>query len=409
MNKKQIFFPGLNGLRFFAALFALITHLELFKYLNGFSNNWSSPLILSFGSIGVDLFFVLSGFLITYLLLAEKGATGDISLRQFYIRRILRIWPLYFFIVVLTFLIIPLFPLFPLSQGVKSHYFGKLSLYSFMLPNVALAFFPGVSYATMTWSVGVEEQFYLFWPLLIKTTKKLVFVMVGVISFFSALKLVIFFLMHWQTGRDYTRWKDLIVMTRIECMALGGLGAYLLFYKKDAWLNIIYSPVCQWICFLGIIPATYLLIWLGIDDIKHWVYSLLFLGIILNVASNPEVVINFEKPLLNRLGKISYGIYMYQYLSIVISISVVKQFISSGDMLLFNIFYYGMSFIITILISQLSYKFLELRFIKMKPRFSSIVSGDLAKSTVEISEKLQTPLLLNRCLYSLQVLLSKVK
>ena len=142
MNKKQIFFPGLNGLRFFAALFVLITHLELFKHLNGFPDIWNNPLILSFGSIGVDLFFVLSGFLITYLLLAEKGATGDISLKQFYIRRMLRIWPLYFFIVFLTFLIMPLFPLFPFSQGVKSNYFQKVTLYIFMLPNVALAFSP---------------------------------------------------------------------------------------------------------------------------------------------------------------------------------------------------------------------------------------------------------------------------
>ena len=382
MNKKQIFFPGLNGLRFFAALFVLITHLELFKYLNGFPNNWSNPVILSFGSIGVDLFFVLSGFLITYLLLTEKDAIEEISLRQFYIRRILRIWPLYFFIVFLTFLIIPLFPLFPFSQGVKNNYFEKLALYTFMLPNVALAFFPGISYATMAWSVGVEEQFYLFWPLLIKTTKKLVFVMLGVISFFSALKLLMFFLIHWQTGKDYTKWKDLVVMTRIECMALGGLGAYMLFYKKHAWLKIIYSPLCQWICFFGFIPATFILIWLKLDDVKHWVYSLLFLGIILNVASNPKVVINLETSLLNKLGKISYGIYMYQYLAIVISISIVKQFISVDNMLLFNIIYYGASFMITILISQLSYSFLEIRFIKMKARFSSIVSGDLVKSAI---------------------------
>lgn len=382
MNKKQIFFPGLNGLRFFAALFVLITHLELFKYLNGFPNNWSNPVILSFGSIGVDLFFVLSGFLITYLLLTEKDAIEEISLRQFYIRRILRIWPLYFFIVFLTFLIISLFPLFPFSQGVKNNYFEKLALYTFMLPNVALAFFPGISYATMAWSVGVEEQFYLFWPLLIKTTKKLVFVMLGVISFFSALKLLMFFLIHWQTGKDYTKWKDLVVMTRIECMALGGLGAYMLFYKKHAWLKIIYSPLCQWICFFGFIPATFILIWLKLDDVKHWVYSLLFLGIILNVASNPKVVINLETSLLNKLGKISYGIYMYQYLAIVISISIVKQFISVDNMLLFNIIYYGASFMITILISQLSYSFLEIRFIKMKARFSSIVSGDLVKSAI---------------------------
>ncbi|MFT3949706.1 MAG: acyltransferase [Agriterribacter sp.] len=381
MSKKQIFFPGLNGLRFFAALFVLVTHLELFKHLNGYPNNWSSPVILSLGSIGVDLFFVLSGFLITYLLLIEKDSTAKILLKQFYIRRILRIWPLYFFIVFLTFLIIPLFPVFPFSQGVRANYFEKLILYILMLPNVALALFPGISYATMAWSVGVEEQFYLFWPLLIKKTKRLMFVILSVVIFFSVLKFIMFFLIHWHATKDFTKWKDLIVMTRIECMTLGGLGAYMLFYKKCTWLNVIYSPLYQWVCFLGFIPATYILIWLNLDDIKHWVYSLLFLGIILNVASNPKVVINLETPVLNKLGKISYGIYMYQYFAIVISLSIIKQFISVSNIFLFNIIYYGMSFVITILISQLSYTFLELRFIKMKPKFSSVVSGDLAKIT----------------------------
>lgn len=168
-------------------------------------------------------------------------------------------------------------------------------------------------------------------------------------------------------------------MTRIECMAMGGLSAYLLFCKKSFWLNLIYFPLCQWIFFFGFIPVTYLLIWLGLDDLKHWVYSVLFLGIILNVASNSKGIINLEKPLLNRLGKISYGIYMYQYFAIVISLSIVKHFISPNNMLLFNIIYYLMSFTLTVLIAQLSYNFLELRFIKMKPKFSSIVSGDLAK------------------------------
>jgi len=379
MNKKQVFFPGLNALRFFAALFVMVTHLELFKYLNSYPNCWANPVILSFGSIGVDLFFVLSGFLITYLLLVEKDTMGKISLKQFYIRRILRIWPLYFFIVLLTFFVIPLFPSFPFSQGVRANYFEKLALYIFMLPNVALAFFPGITYATMSWSVGVEEQFYLFWPFLIKFSKKLVFVMLGIVVFFSALKLLMFLLIHANLVKDFTKWKDLIVMTRIECMALGGLGAYILFYKKHRWLNIIYSPASQWICFLGVIPATYVLTWLGIDDIQHWVYSLLFLGIILNVASNQKVIINLETPLLNRLGKISYGIYMYQYFSIVISILIVKQLVPADNMLLFNIIYYGMSFIITVSISRLSYSLLESRFIKMKSKFSSVLSGDLAK------------------------------
>lgn len=383
MKKKRVFFPGLNGLRFFAALFVLITHLEFFKYLKDYPNIWANPLILSFGSIGVDLFFVLSGFLITYLLLVEKDATAGISLKQFYIRRILRIWPLYFFIVFLTFLFIPLFPSIPFSQGVKDNYFVKLVLYVFMLPNLALALFPGVSYATMTWSVGVEEQFYLFWPVLIKKTKKVILSIISVILFFSALKFVFYLLVRVQVINEIAKWKDLVVMTRIECMALGGLGAYLLFYKKKFWLNKLYSPFCQWFCFCGLIPATYLLIWFNLDDIKHWIYSALFLGIILNVASNPNVIINLETPLLNRLGKISYGIYLYQYLAIVLSLSVVEKIITPNNLVLFNLIYYSASFIITILLSNLSYNFIELRFIKLKPKFSSIISGDLAKPYIK--------------------------
>ena len=64
--------------------------------------------ILSFGYLGVDFFFVLSGFLITYLILKEKEQTGKINVKDFYIRRFLRIWPLYFAVIVFSLIIIPL-------------------------------------------------------------------------------------------------------------------------------------------------------------------------------------------------------------------------------------------------------------------------------------------------------------
>ena len=72
------------GFGFFASVFVLVTHLELFKKIFGFPNVWDDPVINSFGSIGVDLFFVLSGFLITYLLLVEKKLTGNISFKDFF-------------------------------------------------------------------------------------------------------------------------------------------------------------------------------------------------------------------------------------------------------------------------------------------------------------------------------------
>src|SRR6266446_4521409 len=87
---KKVHFPNLTGLRFFAAMSVLIYHFYGLEVLNG--------------HYGVILFFVLSGFLITYLLLEEHDMYGTISLRQFYIRRILRIWPLYYWAIILSFI-----------------------------------------------------------------------------------------------------------------------------------------------------------------------------------------------------------------------------------------------------------------------------------------------------------------
>ena len=98
---KKVYFPNINGLRFIAALLVIIHHTEQIKDILGLSNYWSTPIIRSIGGLGVLLFFVLSGFLITFLLLDEESTTGTISIKKFYIRRILRIWPLYYLILIL--------------------------------------------------------------------------------------------------------------------------------------------------------------------------------------------------------------------------------------------------------------------------------------------------------------------
>lgn len=93
-NPNSIHFPGLNNLRFIAAMGVLIFHVELKKQLLGFKFYYMHQLI-NLGDVSVTLFFVLSGFLITYLLLAEREQTGTVAVKKFYTRRILRIWPLY--------------------------------------------------------------------------------------------------------------------------------------------------------------------------------------------------------------------------------------------------------------------------------------------------------------------------
>ena len=140
LTKERIYFPNLNGLRFVAALLVIVHHIEQIKYIYGLPNNFSSSFIQIIGELGVILFFVLSGFLITYLLLEEENRTQTIAVKNFYLRRILRIWPLYFFIVILALFILPNISPFILPEYDKATIYenlpAKIFLYVFFLPNL---------------------------------------------------------------------------------------------------------------------------------------------------------------------------------------------------------------------------------------------------------------------------------
>jgi len=173
---KKIYFPSLNGLRFIAALLVIFHHIEQIKFYFKMENLWvTSPFIGVIGKLGVVLFFVLSGFLITYLLLAEEHSFKTINVKNFYFRRMLRIWPLYFLIVALAFFILPNIPMFTIP-GFEKHViyhdlFYKLFLYAIIFPNLAMTF-GIVSYVSHAWSIGPEEQFYLIWPFIVRRVRK---------------------------------------------------------------------------------------------------------------------------------------------------------------------------------------------------------------------------------------------
>src|SRR5690606_12681648 len=148
----------------FAAALVIFTHLELFKRRAGLENFWQKPFFFEAGGAGVDFFFVLSGFLITSLLLVELEKKGKINLGKFYMRRILRIWLLYYFVLLACYFILPYLSIFYFegySDAIFVDFWEKLLLSLFFLPNAALSFFPGIPYAAPLWSIGVEEQFYL--------------------------------------------------------------------------------------------------------------------------------------------------------------------------------------------------------------------------------------------------------
>ncbi|MCD6017998.1 MAG: hypothetical protein K0S53_1119 [Bacteroidetes bacterium] len=376
-TEKIIYFSGINALRFLAALAVIITHVELLKEMFGLQGIWKNLIIFNLGGLGVSFFFVLSGFLITYLLLVEKDKCGVIKIRQFYMRRILRIWPLYYLIMILGFFILPRIPgihIPYLQKDFIENFNTNLLLYLLILPNLAFSLFPAVPHIGQSWSIGVEEQFYLAWPWLISKTKHVVRTLIIIIVSLILFKILILFLgNYFYQSNWYVPLKRFVAMSKFECMAIGGIGGYFMF-SNSTLLKIAYNKYILNSSLL-LIP---LLIFFTPDILQdgiHIIYSLLFLVIILNVA-NGSVKINLENRVFNYLGKISYGIYMYHLMIIPFVLYFSKHYLSSTTGVLFNIIVYALSVSLTILVSGLSYKFIEEPFIRFKSKFTTVKSGE---------------------------------
>ena len=151
-------YKELDGIRGIAALLVMVLHF--FELEPNTGNNIVETLkrLAHFGQTGVTLFFVLSGFLITRILLATKKNKN--YFKSFYIRRALRIFPLYYLYLISIFVIVPYF----------THNYVSLKLhwtYWIYLQNFAITFNWLHSEPTHFWSLAVEEHFYFFWPLLI--------------------------------------------------------------------------------------------------------------------------------------------------------------------------------------------------------------------------------------------------
>ncbi len=373
-QKNKVYFENLNAIRFIAAFLVIICHVEELKDFFGIDRVLDISQNRLIGRIGVVLFFVLSGFLITFLLFKEKEVTNTISVKKFYIRRMLRIWPLYFFIVLFTFFVVP-FVSFLVVDGYDknllwSHLPTKLFLYVAFLPNLVCAIYGKIPYVAITWSIGAEEQFYLIWPWLNKKIKNKWLLMFSIIGGYFLVKRYMFFLPH----SMHLVFKNFWAMTLIDCMAIGGVFATLL-YQDNAIVNkiksILYYKIVQWFVLLLSIYLVY--IDFKLKDYYCEIYSVLFGILILNFASNPKRIFSMENKVLNYLGKISYGLYIYHYILIIIVLRFCHEFSIQN-----NFVYFIFSFILTIIVASLSYKYFEKRFIDKKVAYSDVLSGENA-------------------------------
>jgi peptidoglycan/LPS O-acetylase OafA/YrhL len=388
----KVYFPGLHGLRFFAAILVVLSHVELLKEHHGLPNLQSHLAVYELGRMAVTFFFVLSGFLITYLLLAEKQATGTIAVKKFYVRRMLRIWPLYYLAIFLAFVVLPQIPLFDipqLSDALPRSIGWTLPLFLLLLPQVALGLFPPVPYGEPLWSIGVEEQFYLLWPVLVGRVRRFMPMIIGIIAAgIMAKQIPLLYASRFAGPKDLGFWNHLITyfyFTRIECMGIGAAGAWLLFTGRKRILSALFHPVVQLLAWA--VTAWYLVTPRFKPVLHYSPISILFCVLILNVAANPRSLVRLENRVFVFLGNISYAMYMFHEIAIKLVMEAQTRlgetrFTSIGS----NAVLYACSIALTLVIAALVYRFYELWFLRLKQRFTIVPSGVDAGSSTGMSQ-----------------------
>jgi len=307
---------ALDGLRGIAIIMVVIAHLFPLQMLFGYSK--IAAVFLSMGSTGVDLFFVLSGFLITGILIKNK--TSVHYFRAFYARRILRIFPLYYGLLFVFLVIVPVFSLFPdehqfwLSNG---HWFYYWLFLNNFYSELGVA---GHMFLAVCWSLAIEEQYYLAWPLVVRHLRITNLMRIALACFLGSIALRWF--LYWREGYAIDHLYHL-TYTHLDGIALGSFLALLYAQHTKSAQNILALAVRTFPYLAIIVFGVWGLIGIESDDLEKafysrinllygWALSTLWYGSALVVALKNEGwlprLLNIA--ILRRWGQYSYAIYL---------------------------------------------------------------------------------------------------
>jgi peptidoglycan/LPS O-acetylase OafA/YrhL len=388
-SSPKLYFPGLNGLRFIAAFAVFFGHTNLFIKFVG-AKAIDAYIMAQLGNAGVGLFFVISGYLITYLLLVEKETYQKIALGNFYARRILRIWPLYYWVMFIALLIIPLCfydPAFSL-RGVSD--FRSFILFALFLPFLSMCIFPSNILANILWSVGVEEMYYLFWPLIIQSAKKLTLsLFLAMLIVFLALKAVFTYLPYKvHAAHDFFQIiSNCFVSVRFDHMLIGGMMAYIVLHKPDL-MKVFKNRIAFFLSFLLILYYLFIgfnSFYFGLNPIIRYmidpiIFASLCAVIVVNITHDLGLSDPMEGQFFFFMGQISYGFYVYHSIVLFLLIRVLVYGLGMDRQgITFALILYGAGFVLTTLISYISYHYFESKFLAFKKRFTTIISGNDAR------------------------------
>ncbi len=353
--QDKIHFKNLDGIRAMAAIMVILSHLpvghtfpnEIIQKIWEFAKN---------GRHGVYIFFVLSGFLITRLILSNTNFT----LKKFYLKRIYRIWPLYYLVLAINFLII--LPLLNINNqypgnNIWLHLFflSNFNLYDLLINGTKLL--PALN---IGWSVSIEEQFYLFWPLIFifftKNKTRIVFIFIlMVISMYFTNNIV-----SKNGAHNFT------TTSAIWDLGFGALLAFFHLHLKNQLIKI--PKLLNIAIYFFIISYLSKILDFNIHlPFERFLNSLCYGYLIFEQCTNSKNIFQLDKiPLFSYLGKISYGIYLLHPLCLLVVDSILVYILGYG--LLRNLLIMGIGIPFIFFTSHISYRYYESYFLRLKEK-----------------------------------------
>ncbi len=361
---RRFYRPELDGLRFYAflgvfAFHALPERPVFYRSLHlPLPSLWAA--VVKSGASGVDLFFTLSAFLITSLLLRERRQTGGISLRSFYMRRILRIWPLYFAVLAVAVVLAHTVP----GQSLPWYYLAGYLLFVGNWMNAALGHL--MSVCGPLWTVSIEEQFYLVWPVVMKKLGRRGMIVAAVVTFMLATLSQIGVALAGLSG-GYIYYGSI---SRSGSLALGILLALFADRLPDLTRGmrrlLLAAGLTGWIA-----ASMWLIDQPGPVDMRTVLGRLVIsLGAVLILyaclGSSSRLL---RSDWVVRLGKVSYGLYMLHFIALLLVIDLLHP--SWGWKLLAT---KALALALTVVLAWASYRWIESPFLRLKDRFATVLS-----------------------------------
>jgi len=349
-------YNNLEGLRGIAALAVVAGHIERHKPDFGFKQ-LPIPFLSSLGSVAVTVFFVLSGFVITDMLLKEISRSNTIHIRHFYARRVLRIFPLYFLVLLLCCI------LYADSISAKG-----ILLSVFFLPNVAFLEYllPPILYPI--WSIGVEEQFYAVHPFIMKHLQpERLPLLFGVIILVEIIVRNLYLLPVLSPYSFFSALHNFLLFARYDTILVGCIAAVyfkrLSMQRNKKWVlakKVQYAAVLLF-CLMLLLTVMY-------DIIQHEVYAFISAIIIINLCKPETSIISIGSKPFIFLGKISYGIYLLHKFALFAVLYLLSKLPATGLFMQNLIVYFAVT-AAGIVLASLSYQWFERFFLRQKARY----------------------------------------